>query len=441
MDTAKLLGAIRPTILVLDSYGTVREVHGGASGMLGYQPEDLVGHNALEFVVASQQELIASFFLHSGDEDLSPVLYPVPLRATMITSSGDEALVDVICTGMLDDPEVQGWVAVLIPHQLLTSPYAPLEAIVAGRPTSEVFDLITDSLNADHPDGRLLHAYVLSDPVSGSFARLDGSLDKPRLRASVEALVHGDGMNKWDQLTSPKMLTLTLDMLPYGVADVARGHGYTGARVMPIMVGDEVQAAILCFDSMAHLPLYENMRQRFEHLVGVLEIALSHRASQERLTRAATCDGLTGLANRDRFRAAVDEAISDYTVLYVDIDSFKQVNDTFGHLIGDGVLVEVARRIERVCRPDDVVARLGGDEFAVMLQGADRRMATAIGERLVAAVAEPLPAVLGPAAVTVSVGLARRRDRDSAETVIDLADRAMLAAKRAGRDRLVTAAG
>ena len=123
-------------------------------------------------------------------------------------------------------------------------------------------------------------------------------------------------------------------------------------------------------------------------------------------------------------------------MLYVDVDRFKDVNDRWGHAIGDRVLVEIARRIARSCHPDDLVARFGGDEFVVLLRGVDAATADVVGRRVLANAAAPLRMDDGPDRVTLSVGVALAA---SGEDPVDAADRAMLTAKRLGRDRIVTA--
>lgn len=442
MDPTTVLSSIRPMIVVLDAAGTVRAAYGGNGGALGYRIDELIGRNALEFVVPSQQELIATFFLESGDESLSTVSYPIPFRAHMVTASGEVTLVDVIPTGLSNDPDVEGWVVVLIPHSMLTSPYAPLEAIVAGRPISEALALICEALDADHPDGRRLRAYVLAEDPSGSgtgvYGAACGGVGDPLLAQVAETV--RQSTKRWDDHRLREMQTLTLDQLGGPIATAAGALGFTGVRLIPVFVGGDVAATIMCFDNLAHTPLFENMRQRFQHVAGVVEIALSHHRSLEQLKRAARYDSLTGLANRDEFHARTHAATGPYSVLYIDIDHFKLVNDTYGHRIGDAVLVEVAGRIEQVCRAHDLVARLSGDEFAVMVNDVDPETATEIGQRVIDTVARPLPGGIGPVAVTVSVGLARHHTREPAETVIDRADRAMLTAKRTGRGRLITAA-
>jgi diguanylate cyclase (GGDEF)-like protein len=183
-----------------------------------------------------------------------------------------------------------------------------------------------------------------------------------------------------------------------------------------------------------------NWRPRWERVVQVLAVALNHRRVQHRLELADTHDGLTGLANRQRFNDVLRAFRGELSVLYVDIDRFRSVNDDHGHFAGDRVLVEVARRLRQACRAGDVVARLGGDEFGIILQGANAQEAVMVGQRIIEAVNEPLPLGVGPLNIAVSVGLARSQlPFGHSPALVDLADRAMYHAKRAGGGRLAVA--
>ncbi|MFN8075985.1 MAG: GGDEF domain-containing protein [Kineosporiaceae bacterium] len=173
-------------------------------------------------------------------------------------------------------------------------------------------------------------------------------------------------------------------------------------------------------------------------------------AEQERL---ATTDGLTGLCNRRRFnelvRAEGERSAGSGTpmaVIILDLDHFKRINDTRGHLVGDAVLVEVSARLRRHADADVVVARFGGEEFAVLVPGGDASTARALAERLRAAVASaPVAVGEGEAvAVTASFGVASSRiaaERVDADLdrLVRAADHALYLAKERGRDRTVVA--
>jgi two-component system, cell cycle response regulator len=173
-------------------------------------------------------------------------------------------------------------------------------------------------------------------------------------------------------------------------------------------------------------------------------LALANAWLVDRLKRSASTDGLTGVANRRAFDetlprefARAARADTPLSLVLLDIDRFKLLNDTHGHLAGDDVLREVARCLEREVRLGDMVARYGGEEFAVVLPGLDDVDAVAVAERLRAAVAA-LP--LG-VSVTVSAGVSSCPAHASEPLgLLRAADRALYASKRDGRDRVSVAA-
>jgi diguanylate cyclase (GGDEF)-like protein len=172
--------------------------------------------------------------------------------------------------------------------------------------------------------------------------------------------------------------------------------------------------------------------------------AIESRRSETRLAHQALHDPLTGLPNRalflDRLAVALDRARrweSALAVLFLDIDNFKSVNDTFGHHAGDQVLIGLGARLARVMRPMDTFARFGGDEFTLVFEDlGEEREVVAIAQRIIESVAQPFRVDDGQATVTVSIGIAVVADPTvSPETIIQQADAAMYRAKAHGRAR------
>ncbi|WP_233608590.1 sensor domain-containing protein [Nocardia stercoris] len=171
-----------------------------------------------------------------------------------------------------------------------------------------------------------------------------------------------------------------------------------------------------------------------------------YRASRTQLEFQATHDPLTGLANRALVLSRLSAALSSedqsvFTVLFIDLDGFKQINDTLGHAIGDTVLQIVAQRLERGLREDDVVGRIGGDEFLVLLSGPETPAdVDALISRLRQTMAEPIIARGHRIHVNASIGATPliRGDRRSPAAVLHDADEAMYRAKPAGRRESAT---
>jgi diguanylate cyclase (GGDEF)-like protein len=174
-------------------------------------------------------------------------------------------------------------------------------------------------------------------------------------------------------------------------------------------------------------------------------------ASQEALLRqlydASVTDALTGTANREHFDAHLRSELSyarrhktDLSLVLFDVDHFKKVNDTYGHPIGDLVLVEISKVVRREVRNEDVVARYGGEEFALILRGIDITGSRSVGERLRHKIeALDVKVDKGSLKVTVSVGCASisTLPDQTPEALILSADQRLYAAKRGGRNRVV----
>jgi len=162
---------------------------------------------------------------------------------------------------------------------------------------------------------------------------------------------------------------------------------------------------------------------------------------EEELTRQAFHDGLTGLPNRALFRDRLDQALArslrsneTLAVLLLDLDGFKQVNDSLGHDAGDHLLREIAARLDEVRRPSDTLARLGGDEFALLLEGASETQAVKVSERLLGLVSDPVSVAGRELSVSASVGIVMHPGgRGESTSLIRDADVAMYAAKESGR--------
>jgi diguanylate cyclase (GGDEF)-like protein/PAS domain S-box-containing protein len=184
------------------------------------------------------------------------------------------------------------------------------------------------------------------------------------------------------------------------------------------------------------------------YVVATLRDETERRRNEEDLLRRALHDPLTGLPNRVLFLDRLTQALGragrqdqQVAVLYVDLDGFKNVNDTWGHGVGDAVLQAVGQRLAAALRPGDSVARFGGDEFLVLCEGlSSGDEAVEVARRLLEAVSRPLPHRAGTVAVSASVGIAMAgQPPRTAADLLDAADRAMYQAKKAGSSRLAVA--
>lgn len=218
------------------------------------------------------------------------------------------------------------------------------------------------------------------------------------------------------------------------VANLSRVEGKVDALAAGSLEDDRLQAA-----------LPGALGDSLEQSIQVLSDSIADRnALQARLSYQATHDALTLLPNRPGALDALDRAIArskrtgaPLAVLFLDLDGFKAVNDTFGHQTGDDVLCEVARRLDDEARAGDFCARLGGDEFIVVAENvAGAEGARSLARRVAHRIAEPFavgPAGLKATRLGVSIGVALRNDAaDTPLSILARADEAAYRAKRAG---------
>ncbi len=175
----------------------------------------------------------------------------------------------------------------------------------------------------------------------------------------------------------------------------------------------------------------------------VLQLAVERHRQETALRHAASFDALTGVLNRAELLRQLGKAISHANrsvyrgaVMIIDIDEFKQINDTFGHKAGDMVLQDVANRLSAVARAGDSIGRLGGDEFVLVLEGLRSREDAAAAARKASETTSYEIELGDQRSVTVStsIGVAVFPDQaEDAEVLLELADRAMYVAKRKGK--------
>ena len=198
----------------------------------------------------------------------------------------------------------------------------------------------------------------------------------------------------------------------------------------------QIEADLRSFEGEGALPPNRNASKddvgRLAESVAAMARSLSARLDVAR--GEAQVDPLTTVLNRRGFFDMVDIAApKSAALLYLDLDKFKALNDSRGHLAGDRMLVQTAEAMKRVTRDHDLVARLGGDEFIVVLPNAEPDHAAEVARRIREEVMRAAEAM--DASVTASVGVTFRRPQVSWPEAVDRADKAMLEAKASGRNR------
>ena len=182
-----------------------------------------------------------------------------------------------------------------------------------------------------------------------------------------------------------------------------------------------------------------------KNIAHLFDLSINQLLFTEVLYQQATTDVLTGIHNRRRFMERMDEEIlrfhrfhQPFSIMMLDIDYFKRVNDTYGHLNGDNVLKDFAKLIESCLRDVDIMGRYGGEEFCVLLTNASLGQALIVAHRIFHTIQKHI-VVLDEQEVhyTASIGITEFQDKDTIQLLLDRVDQAMYHAKEQGRNRIV----
>jgi diguanylate cyclase (GGDEF)-like protein len=313
-----------------------------------------------------------------------------------------------------------------------------------GDALGGLLDTARDALHSDVAEAIVIDADGIARRVTlgpeGEVSRLE--LADPEFAAELMILAERDGPVV--ALSSPVPGRIGEEMArrdaPQALIGLLRGETRTiGTLMVANRLGVDGYTAedAELLESLANTASVTLQYERLERVVSELEV------TRDQLHHQATHDSLTGLPNRAEFLARAQDLLQSGTgslaVVFVDVDDFKQINDSFGHAVGDAVLVEVGQRLMRAVRPGDLVARLSGDEFAVAVADEDDRadlLAKTIADRVLHECLLPVTAGDHLVSTQVSLGIAAHpRGDGDADSLVRAADMAMYGAKTSGKGR------
>lgn len=420
---------------VIERDGRFRYVSPGALDIVGYEPVELLGRNAFDHVHPDDLE-VAAEALHQIDEEFEDRPGAgVPMAIRLRHKDGTMVYVEVGTTPMFEDPDVQGFIVRARPMTGQQFLDRALEALVESSPLDDVLDFLAASLNHEMTGSSAAIAFAWNGE---GFTRSVSAGLPELLAGSAGGALRGP----WNEVLPATDLVVyeSLDGLPDGVAAQASALGFEAVWILPVSVppDDALLACVTVWREVPGAP-WVSHAVSLDRVARLTALAFERRHSEDLLRHAALHDTLTGLANRAQFFERLESLPSPAegaVVLYLDLDSFKPVNDTFGHSAGDLVLQTVTDRMLAAVRSGDLVARLGGDEFAVLCpSGTGRDQAVALASRLIDVVSEPIEVSDGEAvSVGVSVGIALG-DSEPPIAMLDAADDALYAAKVRGKGR------
>jgi diguanylate cyclase (GGDEF)-like protein/PAS domain S-box-containing protein len=331
---------------------------------------------------------------------------------------------------------------------------AILELIAKDASLTQTLSALVSSIEAE--DRRMLCSIVLLDD-EGRHLQTTIAPSLPAFYSeAISGLEIGLGVGSCGTaaFTRQRVVVDDIQTHPYWAPykAIAQQAGLGACWSEPILSPKgEVLGTFAIYHHEPCMPTQEDLL-RIARAANLASIAIERHRVQHELERQANTDFLTGLTNRRHFIDRAAQALTQarrnrdgFSMLMLDIDHFKAINDTHGHQSGDLVLQQVARALQSAVRGIDLVARIGGEEFAVMLPNTDEENAVLAAERLRLAVAgSELHAEGGaPLQVTLSIGVASTSCHANRplgiDTLLQEADRALYAAKKQGRNRVCTA--
>lgn len=443
IDDAFLANIVRSSVnpyLVLDAEGRILFITETISEITGYAPDECIGQPGLDFVVPKDHDLVATAIAQQRSQTTADKSWTGPaIPVHLIAKDGSIKACQMLGVGA----PVTGFegVVVRITH---TESASKLDTAIAAMATS------------DHLDETLrLLADVLYSQLAGAYGCIflswnGHSFDETiQLGDAITGVLtpeaHQGTALPWRQCArSGTFQYTTIEDLPSEIADAAGDAGFVCCWSFPIPLSGNPSVLTLW------RPYLGNPSTHHLHAVNrilrLMSVAWESHRARNALRRQAYTDMLTGLANRrgliEYFEALppiTDEAIG---FLYCDIDDFKVINDTYGHVVGDEVLQIVANRISAEVRSSDLVARIGGDEFTVVCRGADLEQMQLLAQRVLQTFLSPLHIDGRQLNASLSIGITSTTLRNrqlNADGLIRSADRALMAAKGAGKGMWRTA--
>lgn len=312
---------------------------------------------------------------------------------------------------------------------------AQIERDEEGRPYAGI-GTVQDITERKHSENELrkLWQAVEQSPSAIVITDLDGNIEYVNAaftQATGYTSAEAVGKNP-RMLHSGKTLSSTYRNM---WSSLSRGENWKGELINRHKDGTEYVQAI-------HVSPIRQADGSITHYMAIEEDITDRKRAEKRIHYLANFDPLTGLPNRMQLEQKAKFALSlvkrnqgNLAVMFIDIDHFKDINDTLGHSFGDLLLIELSKRLHRILREEDIIARLGGDEFIVLLPGTDASGAEQVSQKLLESVTQPFMIEQHELTVTASIGISLYpEDGDTLEVLSKNADIAMYRAKEDGRD-------
>lgn len=433
-DPFLMIDAMPVAMFVIDDSAQIVFANKRLAAMVGRNVNELVGRSAFEFIDSRDADDALGLLSERRDGDGA---ITGPSRIRYLDGNGVGHHTQFWANAVPADLGFAGYVITLTPESV--------HDVLAGAVTS---------LASDEPLDRSLFAVAMS----GRAAPLDGvgtilivepsaPTDADRFRVVgdwpiAESLLNAYG-TPWRRCLvrgeEQDIHDCSLAIVDARIGAEMAMAGLPAAWVRPVHDSTGEVAAVFIVWRRSRTEVHQNQERHLDHAIRLIHLALDRSRHRFELEQAAHRDALTGVGNRASLSGRIDSESGLPSVLFIDLDHFTAVNETFGHDIGDQVIAQVGRRLIESVRATDDVYRSGGDEFVVICNSPrnDPGELVALGERIVEVISAPFDCHGHRVRIGATVGIGSGRpsagvQRDLHETIL-AADRAMYVAKERGR--------
>lgn len=427
-------------VILLEPDGTVAFVNTVAERLLGYSPAQMVGNRLADFVHPDDQAVVARLLARAPEAiAFGGTSSAVSDELRVRHADGRIRTFEVDGTSLTGDPDVRGVLVIAKDRSARRRYEDALAALVESSSDASGYDALLDVLDAQLT-GTASALYIGGESPMWVQHRLPAELCPPQGLGPWHAAIEQNENIIIEDFAAARELEVMSEELVY----VASRAGYMACWCIAVPTpkledppppdGHESLASLVIWSSSFKRPPYD-YEQVIAEIGELAEVALTRRKAELEVKWAATHDHLTGILNRTGLLALVEASNRTGAFVLIDLDGFRDVNDTYGHRVGDSTLKVLIERLARAVRGDDLVARLGGDEFVLFLPDATDRSATAAADRLIEVLGQPI--VVEDTSISLSAGIGIDCSRDvSIDEQLDRADRSLYVAKRAGRGRI-----
>ncbi len=396
----RLFEAVPDAILIVDQDGLIRSINDSAKYILGYKKEALKGKNICHLLLDEVGGFQSCINKHQ-------TLAKGGLLQTEIAHANGAMLpVEMSLNEMRSDEET---LYIVVLHDISERLKAQSQLLLAQK----VFESAAEGIVVTSAEHKIID-------VNPAYEKMMG-YSREELIAQDPNVIRSD---RHDEIFYAAMW------------DKIRSTGVWSGEIWDRRKSGEV------FPTWLNISVIRDVAGEVAQYVGIFSDISKQKTTEEKLQELAYFDPLTSLPNRTLFHDRLEREIvvsrrnaSPFVLMFLDLDRFKDVNDSLGHVVGDELLVQVAERLQVCVRESDSVARLGGDEFTVMLSEiSDATFAAQVADDIIAAIKEPFQIKGYDVYVGASIGMAvYPADGEDTESLIKSADTAMYQAKESGR--------